>query len=253
MPSANVFAPCWPRRIRPTTDRMLPKLLATLVFRCNNTAWRPVIDGLELIGRWSARPEAQRHYSPDDKVPLDGVVPAAWRDAVVDELGRVAQIPHELCVLRALREAIRRRDVWVVGAHRWGNPDDDLPADFEANRDVHYAAIRQPLDPKAFVAGLQRRLAESLSGLDAALAGGATGGVAITTRRGEPWISVPALTSLAEPVNLAALKGEVEQRWGTLELLDVLKDADHLRASPTSSPRWRRARCSTAPRCADAC
>jgi len=133
--------------------RMLPKLLATLEFRCNNAAWRPVIDGLELIGRWSARPEAQRHYSPADKVPLDGVVPAAWRGAVVDELGRVAQVPYELCVLRALREAIRRREVWVVGAQRWGNPDDDLPADFEANRDVHYAAIRQPLDPKAFIAG----------------------------------------------------------------------------------------------------
>lgn len=79
-----------------------------------------MIDGLELIGRWSARPGAQRHYSPDDKVPLDGVVPAAWRDPVVDELGRVAQVPYELCVLRALREAIRRREVWVVGAHRWG-------------------------------------------------------------------------------------------------------------------------------------
>ncbi len=39
---------------------------------------------------------------------------------------------------------------------------------------------------------------------------------------------LPALTALAEPVNLAALKGEIEQRWGTLELLDVLKDADHL-------------------------
>ena len=38
--------------------RMLPRLLAAFTFRCNNTAWRPVIDALELLGRWSATPGA---------------------------------------------------------------------------------------------------------------------------------------------------------------------------------------------------
>jgi hypothetical protein len=32
------------------------------------------------------------------------------------------------------------------------NPEDDLPGDFEATRAVHYAAIRQPLNPRAFIA-----------------------------------------------------------------------------------------------------
>ncbi len=31
--------------------RMLPRLLAALVFRCNNSAWRPVIDALGLVSR----------------------------------------------------------------------------------------------------------------------------------------------------------------------------------------------------------
>jgi hypothetical protein len=137
--------------------RMLPKVLTALTFRCNNSVWRPVTDAVELLERWSGRPGAERYYSTDEKVPLDGVVPAEWREAVVDERGRVERIPYELCVLRALREAIRRREVWVVGASRWRNPDDDLPADFELNRDVHYAALRQPLDPQAFITGLQRR------------------------------------------------------------------------------------------------
>src|SRR5664280_397863 len=35
----------------------------------------------------------------------------------------VERIPYELCVLAALREAIRRREVWVVGAVRWRDPD----------------------------------------------------------------------------------------------------------------------------------
>jgi hypothetical protein len=53
--------------------------------------------------------------------------------------------------------------------------------------------------------------------------------VAITTRRGEPWISIPKLTALPEPSNLAAVEDEVIRRWGTLDLLDVLKE-------PISSP-----------------
>ncbi|MEU0664190.1 hypothetical protein ABZ523_34940, partial [Streptomyces lavendulocolor] len=54
-------------------------------------------------------------------------------------------LPYELCVLVALRDALRRREIWVVGASRWRNPEDDLPAGFEDNRDVHYAALRRPL------------------------------------------------------------------------------------------------------------
>ena len=55
------------------------------------------------------------------------------------------RIPYELCVLIAPREALRRREVYVQGAGRWKDPDEDLPADFEDNRDVHYAALATPL------------------------------------------------------------------------------------------------------------
>jgi hypothetical protein len=110
-------------------------------------------------------------------------VPREWSDAVADEAGQVERIPYELCVLRSLREAIRRREVYVAGANRWRNPEDDLPADFAANRDVHYAAIRQPLDPSAFVDDLRSRLGDALTRFDEGMAAGTTGGVRITTRR----------------------------------------------------------------------
>ncbi|MEV0043258.1 hypothetical protein AB0H60_07075 [Nocardia rhamnosiphila] len=67
-------------------------------------------------------------------------------------------------------------------------------------------------------------------GLDRGLIEGSTGGVRITKRRGEPWISVPKLDKLVEPENLTAIKDEVARRWGTIDLLDVL-----LRSTGTSS------------------
>lgn len=208
--------------------RMLPPLLAVLAFRSNNTAYRPVMQALELLGRYSGVDGKVRHYSTGTEVPLEGVVPRAWKDAVVDEKGRIERIPYELCVLIALRDALRRREVHVEGARRWRNPEEDLPGDFDAAREVHYAALGQPLDASEFIAGLRTRMADSLARFEKALAEGTAGGVRLTRRRGEQWITVPKLDKLPEPQNLGAVKDEIARRWGTLDLLEVLKDADFL-------------------------
>jgi len=96
---------------------------------------------------------------------------------VVGDDGRVERIPYELCVLIALRDALRRREVYVQGAGRWQDPDEDLPGDFEDNRDVHYAELGKPLDAAEFIGGLRRRLDEALTRLDTALARNTSGRV----------------------------------------------------------------------------
>ncbi|NGO71269.1 Tn3 family transposase, partial [Streptomyces boncukensis] len=207
--------------------RMLKPLLKALELKCNNTAYRPVMDALDLLDRYLDQPIKEGAFFDEaERVPLDQVVAEQWRKAVVDEKGRVERIPYELCVLVALRDALRRREIWVVGANRWRNPEDDLPPDFEDNRDVHYAAIKKPLDAKAFTDVLEDRLREALARFDTALQLGTTGGVEVTTRRGEPWIKVSPLGKQEEPENLVELKAEIERRWGTIDLLDILKEAE---------------------------
>lgn len=147
--------------------RMLPALLAALDFRCNNTAYRPVMVAMELLQRYASIDGKVRFYDKHALAPLDGGVPKAWREAVADVKGRVERIPYELCVLVALRDAIRRREIYVEGGNRWRDPEDDLPGDFDTAREVHYAAIRQPLDPTEFIAGLRQRMSEALTRLDA--------------------------------------------------------------------------------------
>jgi hypothetical protein len=155
------------------------------------------------------RPGASRRHRPS------GAVPGRRRRRYATSHGRP-------------RPTIRRfaSAISVVGANRWRDPDDDLPADFEDNRDVHYAALRQPLDPSAFIADLKDRLGAALSTLETAVAGGGAGCVRITNRRGEPWITVPTLDAQPEPQTLQALKQEVMRRWGMFDLLDLLKHAD---------------------------
>lgn len=109
--------------------RMLPRILDALEFRCANSSYRPVMDALKLLSRHVDTPGQQRFYPPGERVPTDAVIPLEWRDAVIDEHGRIERIPYELCVLRALRGALRRREIYVSGAHRWRDPDEDMPAE----------------------------------------------------------------------------------------------------------------------------
>jgi hypothetical protein len=94
------------------------------------------------------------------------------RDLLIEEGPegeRIDRIDDEICVLQALRERLRRKEIWVEGADRYRNPDDDLPADFEARRGVYYVALAQPLDVERFVAPLREELREGLATLDTRL------------------------------------------------------------------------------------
>jgi TnpA family transposase len=209
--------------------RVVPALIQALAFHSNNAVHRPVIQALDLLKRYAAADAepTQHHYKPDDEVPLDGVVKGAWRELVVkrDRHGNSAvnRINYELCVLQAVREKLRCKEVWVAGADRFRNPDDDLPADFAAQRATYYTALRQPLDAETFITGLQRELADGLAALDQALP--KQDQVKILAKGGG-WIAVSPLTALATPANLDRLKAEITQQWPMISLLDMLKEAD---------------------------
>jgi hypothetical protein len=74
-------------------------------------------------------------------------------------------------VFQTLREKLRCKEIWVKGADRWRNPDDDLPKDCEARRAENYAKLRKPLDPQVFIAEMRSELDHELSQLNDALGG----------------------------------------------------------------------------------
>nr|WP_246233325.1 hypothetical protein [Aurantimonas aggregata] len=187
--------------------RMLPKLLSVLEFRSNNAAWRPVLDALDWI---RARLDDGCRFVSRQEAPIDGVVPTKWRDAVIGKDGRVNRISYELCVLSQLRERIRAKEIWIVGADRYRNPDDDLPKDFEARRASYYSGLNLTPDAKAFTAAIKVELERELRLLNAELPRNKA--VRILWR-GENRISITPFQPLPEPVGLTAVKTEIGQRW----------------------------------------
>jgi len=213
--------------------RAVLDLLAALDFRSNNDAHRPVIQALDLVRRY-AKTRLQA-YPVDEDVPMEGVVRPLWRDAVADRdprgRERVNRITYEICALEALRDQLRCKEVWVAGADRYRNPDDDVPADFAARRDEHYAALDLPRDAGAFIARLQDEMRTALSRFDAGLPRNADVRI---TGKGGGWIRLTPLQPKPPPVNveprgspdIEALKAAVAAEWPMTSLLDMVKEAD---------------------------
>jgi TnpA family transposase len=204
--------------------RMMPKLLGALDFRSNNEAHKPLIDALAKIR--SAEGEGRQFFSAAE-VAIDGVVRPKWRDIVVEEAAdgsqRVNRINYEICVLQTLREKLRCKEVWVAGAGRFRNPDDDLPADFAERRAQCYERLGLAPDAATFIAGVKAEMEEALALLDRGMPRNAK--VRLNPRRRHPIVLTP-LDPVPTPPNLEALGGELGRRWPMTGLLDILKEAD---------------------------
>jgi TnpA family transposase len=86
----------------------------------------------------------------------------------------------------------------------------------------HYRELRKPLDPGEFIAGLRGELDGELSTLNEALS--ELSWLSITDRRSGA-ITLTPIEAQIEPRNLRRLKAEVLRRWGTVPLVDMLKEA----------------------------
>jgi TnpA family transposase len=206
--------------------RMVPLLVNMLAIRSNNTAHQPVADALALVKRYASA--AIVYYPTDETIPIAGVVRPMWRELVVekDKEGetRINRVNYELCVLDALQEKLRSRELWVVGANKYRNPDDDLPKDFEDKRTEYYEALGHPEQAEAFINTLRQEMIDALTSFDQTLPT-LSDHVRILDKKGG-WISLTPLDAQPEPQNLRKLKAEIVKRWGITSLLDILKEAD---------------------------
>lgn len=205
--------------------RMLPRILETLEFKSNNRAWRPIVEAVKILRKYIGDPI--QYYPLTEDIPIEGVVPAEWRDLVykIDAKGeaRIQRTVYELCVFTALREKLRCKEIWVVGADRFRNPDEDLPDDFKQNRAAYYELLSQPLDPDVFIAELQERMDRALQTLNKG--SGRNPHVEIL-KTGKGRIKLSTLKAQPEPKNLQRIKAEINRRWKSVSLLDILKEAD---------------------------
>ncbi|MBW4594271.1 MAG: hypothetical protein KME46_15480 [Brasilonema angustatum HA4187-MV1] len=109
-------------------------------------------------------------YAPLEELFIDGVLKNDWKDLIVeiesDGRERINRVNYEISVLQALRDRLRSKEIWVVGAKRYCNPEEDLPQDFDIHREIYYQAIGQPLEAVKFITTLQQEMTDALTMLD---------------------------------------------------------------------------------------
>jgi len=205
--------------------KMLPAILDVLEFHSNNAAHRPLLDALDWIKRMRA--DNRRFIQLDEGLPVDGVVPKKWHEVIIDHDAtngpRINRINYEICALQTLRERIRCKEVWVVGADRYRNPDEDLPGDFEDRRPDYYGLLDQPMDAGEFIARVKKDMDRTLFELNAGMPRNKK--VSLRTNH-KNRICLSPLEPQPEAQGIAPIKAELAKRWPMTGLLDVLKEAD---------------------------
>lgn len=206
--------------------RMVPKILDTLEFHSNNEIHKPIIKALEIIKKYYYI--GTHYFTNTESRPIDGVIRASIKDAVIeiDDNGheRINRINYEIVTLQSLRDKLRCKEIWVVGANRYRNPDEDLPIDFEARREENYKALKQPLDVEKFIDSIKEAIYNGLTKLDTGMPKNPK--VRISNKNNKGWITLSPSEAQDEPMNLVKIKAEIMRHWPMTNLLDVLKEAD---------------------------
>jgi TnpA family transposase len=204
--------------------RMLPLILDALTFRSNNVTYQPVIDALAWLR--SQRESRQQLIACTD-VPIEGVIRPQMQELLIetspDGTTCIDRINYEICVLQALRDRLRCKEIWGPGAARYRNPDDDVPGDFQQHRVAYYQALHLPEDAETFITGVQQAMCTALSTFNAGLPSNPKVSL---RQQGKNRIHLSPLAPQPEPPHLLELKAEMLRRWPMTNLLDILKETD---------------------------
>lgn len=213
--------------------KMLFPILETISFQSNNAIHQPVLEALKILKKYLK--STAIYYPVKQQIPIKGVVKLGWQEMIIEKIEktgksskggqreRVNRINYEIAVLKALREGLRCKEIWVDGANKYRNPDEDLPADFDENRDEHYLALNKPKEAEEFISKLQQEMKDALSIFNNELPKNTK--VKILGKKGG-YIKLTPLDEQAAPPNLEAIKKQVFERWQTIGLLDILKETN---------------------------
>lgn len=205
--------------------KMMPKILEMLDFRSNNDVHRPVIEALEIVQQFMD--SKTKFLELDGAIPVNEIIKSGMKNPMIqkDKYGNrlIQKVEYEICVLQALREKLRCKEVWIVGADKYRNPEEDLPQDFDAKRSEYYESLNQPEDPEPFIINLKNEMEKALLKFNKSVPNDPD--VRITSKN-KGHISLTPFDKQPDPKNIDLLKSEISNMWPMVNLLDILKETD---------------------------
>jgi TnpA family transposase len=201
-------------------NRIFPEVLRVLDFQSKAPALKPLKKALKIL-------TAKDQLDAKDlaKLPIEGVIDKEEKDLVfsVDEKGKksVDETKYRILFLRSLHKRTKTKEAFVPGANKFRDPDEDLPADFEAKRAQYYSDLELPTNPDHLIQKLQAEMVGALTELNETIK---TNEHVKITPTGK--IKLTPLKPQVTPANLEKLGDELEERWPQTTILDVFKEAE---------------------------
>ena len=216
--------------------KTLLSLLSAFHFQSNTTEGRTLLKVIAFIKKHQDCTDL--YYPNAEIVPVPDILSVPWKSMVIEPMPpsssvdkgdsskvstRINRLNYEVAMLEIFREKLRCKLIWIEGAYRYRNPDDDLPSDWETCREACYLQLGLPLRAADFVRNLKSELHHNLQSLNDSITDNKK--VKILDKD-NGHIKITPLTAQPEPVYLDALQREVNRRWSTINLIDMLKEAD---------------------------
>jgi TnpA family transposase len=193
--------------------------LSSLLQSLNIEGTSAANDVLEAV-RFLGDIDGQRE--PDMSVaPLD-FVPRPWLELVCQDDGAVDRRAYTLCAIERLQDGLRRRDMFVKGADRWGDPRVKL-LDGEQWRALQSQICRtagRQVDVEAELEGLRQELDEAYRNTAARLPSNED--VRIEKDKRHHKLTVSNLEKVDEPASLTALRETIQDMLPLVDLPEML-------------------------------
>jgi len=230
--------------------KILLTLLAVFEFKTNLYDSKPLLEAITLIKSYSG--QSIKYYPNNIVVPIENVIPSNWLPLVetydddniteisaeklsknndvkpesvasVKTAAKINCFYYEIAVLEETLKQLKCKKIWIEGAHRYRNPDDDLPKDFDERREYYYKMMGLPLDPEDFIRPLKEQLTKSLKELNDSILSNKK--VKIIDKKGGR-IKISPYEPQADPPNIKKLHLAIRKKWPNLNLIDILKETD---------------------------
>jgi TnpA family transposase len=200
------------------TVRPFVEMLAAVIPWGATAAGAPVVAALKALPKvMAARRPGAGHIRE-----FDALVAGSWRRLVFGnpklEPPLIDRPAYVFCILEALHSALRRRDVYAVGADKWGDPRARLiePRLWVRERDTVLTALGLDADPARHLTGL----AEDLDDAYRQVAAGLAANPAVSIKNGK--LSMSRLEAAPEPEGFGAVHDAVARMLPRIDYPELL-------------------------------
>lgn len=204
---------------------ILLKLIDIFDFRSHNHESNQLLFALQFIK--DNREITNKYYPDTKKVPIDKLLSSQWQDAVIEQFpsgNKINRFNYEVAILEELHDKLDCKLIWVKGAYRYRDPEEDMPADFEERKEYYYELLGLPLCPKEFLSARKDRMNNQLESLNNSISSNQKVKILDTKDGGR--IKITPSEPQEEPLNIKLLQQAINQRFSTINLIDILKEVD---------------------------